>query len=224
MSYAREQPTARKALLELARKGASKRAPEALRVVKDTVALVQPAGARSFRFTLSTAMIDRVSDVVSQTGWDLTAYKRCPVVLWQHDHDLPIGRGVDVRVKGGRLKGTVVLDAADVPVVGPYAEMTRQKLVAGSLFACSVGFRPLDFDIAEDRAGFEPVFIFKRQELTEWSIVAIPCNPDAVVDEADSLQAAVHSVTSAASGGTRKLTPALHRLTLLDKINSRWPG
>ena len=59
MTYALQPATARAALLDVARKRLGKRAPDHLRVVKDVVGLVQPAGERSFRFTLSTASVDR---------------------------------------------------------------------------------------------------------------------------------------------------------------------
>lgn len=224
MSYA-EPFSSRKALLEAARSRSTKRAPTALRVSKDFAGAVEPVGSRCFRFTLSTSSIDRASDMVDQGGWDLRAYLRNPVVLLDHGYhpvlgNLPIGRSVAIGVEGGRLKATVELDAATVPITGPYAEMVCQKLAKRSLFSCSVAFRPLDFAIA-DRPADIVGLNFKRQDLTEWSIVGVPCNPECVTDDPDDTRAAIAAVTSAAPRGTRKVTPgaALHRLQLLDRID-----
>ena len=218
--------TSRKALLEVARSRGTKRAPDGLWVVKDYAGTIQPVGARCFRFTLSTSTVDRASDVIDQAGWDLRAYLRNPVVLFDHGYHpvlggLPIGRSVAIGVEGGKLKATVELDAPTVPITGPYAEMVRQKLLAKTLFACSVSFRPLDFDISDrpaDMIGLD----FHRQDLTEWSIVGVPCNPDCVSEDPNDLQAAIASVTSAAPRGARKVTAGamLRRLEIFD----RWPG
>ena len=162
---------------------------------------------------------------MNQSGWDLVGYKRNPVVLLDHGYhpvlgSLPIGRSIDVRVEGQALRATVLLDAADVPVTGPYAEMVRRKLLAGSLFACSVGFRPLDFDLAEDRGDAFPGFDFKRQELTEWSVVGVPCNPDCLVDQADDLTTALASITASAPCAGQKVSreAVLRRLALDDRF------
>ena len=183
---------------------------------------MQPVGAKSFRFTLSTATVDRAGDILNQDGWELSAYRRSPVVLWMHDHRLPIGRGIDVRVEGGRLEGTAVLDPSETPVTGAFAEMRRMKLAAGSLFACSVGFQPISFEISKrinELIGFD----FDKQSLVEFSIVSAPCNTEALVDDPNDLQAALASMVNAsASRGTRKVTAGamLRRLEIFD----RWPG
>src|SRR6185503_3521783 len=59
-------------------------------------------------FTLSTKDVDRDGDRIDPNGWDLSAYRQNPVVLYGHDHkSLPIGKCSDIRVVGGKLKGVV---------------------------------------------------------------------------------------------------------------------
>ena len=160
--------------------------------MRERKALVMPhvvlENDRQLRFILSTAAVDRAMDTIDQSGWDLSAYRANNVVLWAHGYntqigDLSIGRCIDIGVVEGALTGVVEFDPEDDPISGPWSETILRKLKRGSLSATSVGFRPLDFDVTEDpsRGADEwfPGFDFKRQELLEFSIVSVPCNPEA---------------------------------------------
>ena len=49
---------------------------------------------KPIKFVASTASPDRYGDVVDQKGWDLSAYNRNPVVLFNHNpSQMPIGKG-----------------------------------------------------------------------------------------------------------------------------------
>lgn len=166
-----------------------------LTVRKDVFAPVETLDGRTLRFTISTSCIDRAKDTIDQGGWDLVAYRQNPVVLWMHDKEsLPIGRCCDIGLEGGALRATVEFVRADMPVVGEMAEAVMLLCQEGFLSATSVGFRPLEYDVSEDPArGAEdwfPGFDFKRQELTEFSIVTVPCNPEALIDPAHRLDPA----------------------------------
>lgn len=145
---------------------------------------------RKFRFTISTANIDRDQDTISVTGWDLTAFIRNPVVLWAHGMDptvgtWSIGRAFDVRPDGGVLRASVEFDPGDMPMTGPAAEACVRKLASGSLAAVSVGFRPLEYTVSTDPdrspVDWMPGIDFKRQELLEFSMVSVPANAEALV-------------------------------------------
>jgi HK97 family phage prohead protease len=140
-------------------------------------------GSRMLRFTISTATKDREGDTVSLSGWRLQNYARNPVVLLNHDSEnFPIGRAHDVRVEGGALKATVEFVPASVPIAGERAEAAYQLCTSGFMAATSVGFRPIDWAFPDDRDGVD----FVNQELCEFSIVCIPCNPEAVIDPASA--------------------------------------
>ncbi|WP_424139890.1 HK97 family phage prohead protease [Roseomonas chloroacetimidivorans] len=146
-------------------------------------------GERRLRFTISTAAVDREYDTVAIDGWDLDEYQRNPVVLWAHDgYSLPVGRGMDLAVEGGALKATVDFVPADVPVAGPMAEAVYQLCLRGYLQATSVGFMPLDWVIPQGESArgddWFPGVDFVKQRLLEFSIVTIPCNPEALLDPA----------------------------------------
>ena len=154
-----------------------------------------PANRRR-AFTISTARVDRENDTVAVAGWDLDAYRRNPVVLWGHDGAAPpIGRCVEIGPDGDALRAVVEFVPFDVPVAGPQAEMVMRLCATGFLSACSVGFRPLEWTVAEARMKDDdwwPALDFQRQELLEFSVVTIPANPDALAIE-DERRAATAS-------------------------------
>ena len=210
---------------------------------KDVALPATATASRTFRFTISTANIDRDQDTISVTGWDLSAFLRNPVVLWNHGKDAnvgtwPIGRAVDVKPDGGVLKASVIFDPADMPITGPAAEACVRKLQNGSLAATSVGFRPLEYSVSDDPArdptGWMPGIDFKRQELLELSIVAIPANSEALLiptAELDDVPRGRAPPTQAAASGmqtratAKPLPPAPlagwkrpHDMTELDRL------
>ena len=155
------------------------------------------------RFVVSTPNPDRENDTVALDGWELVNYRRNPVVLWGHDQDcLPIGRAIDIGIEDGALKASVQFVPASVPHVGEKAEAVLWLCQNGFLSATSVGFRPLDYDIAVDRdhrEGWFPPMDFKRQELLEFSIVTIPANAEALIELPDLLSPGPTAVPLAAA-------------------------
>lgn len=132
---------------------------------------------RTITATISTDSVDRMGDVIEQDGWDLTAYKRNPVVLWSHDYSIPpIGKAVDLRVVGGRLKATTQF--ADTQLGRDVFGLYR----GGFMSTFSVGFRPLDWKPIKDSDGKTKGMRFMRSELLEYSAVPVPANAEAVVE------------------------------------------
>jgi len=142
---------------------------------KQTIATdVRQVNTRAFDFTISTEEPDRDGDVVEVAGWDLSAYKRNPVVLWAHSHsEPPIGRAKRVFADGKRLRAEV-----EFPPDGlsPFADQIRALVEAKFLRATSVGFLPKEWEPLEGGKGRR----FKRQELLEFSIVPVPSNAGAL--------------------------------------------
>lgn len=146
---------------------------------------------RVVRFTISTGAVDRDNDVIDQRGWQLEHYRRNPVVLWGHDSrslQNVIGRCVEIGVVGGALKAAVEFAPTET------AEAALRLCRAQFLNATSVGFRPLEWEFTSDKArgadDWFPGIDFRKQELLELSIVAIPANPEALIDRAPGLASA----------------------------------
>jgi HK97 family phage prohead protease len=138
---------------------------------KQLVSDVEPVGARTIRFCLSTAGVDRDNDTIDPRGWQLDNYRRNPVVLWAHDYRaLPVARAVRIGVEGDRLV------AAAEFAEHPFADSVFKLYQGGFLRATSVGFRPIEATPNPARGGID----FTKQELLEFSCVPIPANPDAL--------------------------------------------
>ena len=129
--------------------------------------------ARTIRFVMSTADIDRHHDTIAQDGWELP--EDAPA-LWYHDHKTPaIGRWINMTTDG-QLEGDLSFTRAGID---PLSDMLWNLSVAGIIKTCSVGFIPLEWSWVEDDG--RPFGIdFKRQELLECSLVNVPANAAAV--------------------------------------------
>jgi len=133
---------------------------------------------KSIGWTLSDDSIDRDFERFDSSGWQLKEFKKNPVLLWSHNHDIPaIGRVHNPKVKDGRLTGKVEFDPED-----ELAQQIERKVKAGYISAGSVGFFPMKVELPEDDDKSEVQLIYRKQELREFSICNIPANPNAVVE------------------------------------------
>lgn len=141
---------------------------------KNFTATVAPIGERKMSFTISTAAVDRDGDTIDPKGWDLGSYAKNPVVLWAHDYSSPpVGKAVNIKSTEHGLQA----DVEFLPQgLDPFADKIHDMCKAGFLNATSVGFRGVEYDEAQGRKGYD----FKKQELLEFSIVPVPCNPEAL--------------------------------------------
>lgn len=141
---------------------------------KHYTADVTQVGERKMSFTISTAAVDRDNDTIDPKGWDLSSYMKNPVVLWAHDYSQPpVGKAVNIKSTASGLQA----DVEFLPQgVSSFADMIHDMCKGGFLNATSVGFRGMEYDEAKDRRGYD----FKKQELLEFSIVPVPCNPEAL--------------------------------------------
>ena len=113
----------------------------------------------------STNDTDRSNDVIPTSVWEegIQNYLKNPVILAHHDHDDPIGRMTEHKIdtKGLWIK-------ARISAAAEIFSLVKDEVVT----AFSVGFRIMD---AEYNAAAE-VFIVKKLELVEISVVSVPCN------------------------------------------------
>jgi HK97 family phage prohead protease len=133
-------------------------------------------GDRRMRFTISTGKMDRDGDILDPRGWDLSTYQKTnPIITWAHDYkSLPIAKCVSIHATATGLEAV-----AEFPPKGTYdfADQVFAMLQGGFLSATSVGFRPIDVEDDYLRKGKN----YLKQELTEFSVVPIPSNPDALI-------------------------------------------
>lgn len=130
---------------------------------------------RLLQTIISTGSVDRDKDTIDPRGWDLTAYRRSPTVLWMHDHKTPpIARSPEITVAGGQLRS---IDEFPPKGLYPFADTIYDLAKAGFINAKSVGFIPLTWAYNEQRGGID----YFTQELTEHSYVSVGANAEALV-------------------------------------------
>lgn len=134
--------------------------------------------SRVIRFTVSTAARDRDGDIVEPGGWDLSQYRRNPIVLWAHDSGRPpIGKATSIELSGGELVADAEFATRET---SPFADEIFKLYEGGFLSAVSAGFMPTSREPMLDADGTFTGFRFMSQVLWEFSAVPIPSNPEAL--------------------------------------------
>ncbi len=161
--------------------------------------------SRTFTAVISTASVDRDKDVIDPKGWRLDNYKKNPVVLWQHNRNLPpIARTTDIRVSGQRVLATMEFAPEGA---SPLADEIHNLVAAGFLHSTSVGFLPIRSVYNSERGGHDIL----EAELLEFSIVNIPAQSEALIQrclgEACDRAAVDRWLKSASGCGCRNTNP-----------------
>lgn len=135
---------------------------------------------KSVRFIGTTESVDRDNEVIKLEGWDFANYVKNPIVLWGHEHrSLPIGKTVGIYKD--EVRKAIYFDI-EFTESHELAKSVKALVDEGILKATSVGFKVLDWDYDESVGGF----VFTKTELFEISIVNVPANQDAIVQEGKS--------------------------------------
>lgn len=148
-----------------------------------------------YRFKITTSALDRYNDIVQPNGVILDHYKSNPVVLFNHNSysELPIGKNLDIYAEGDGLVGITQIHS-----LTSLAADVLKLLKGGFLKATSIGFIPLgwlDRTPNDDEKLYpswfgETVREYTKWEMLEYSIVSIPANPTALIQ--NSFGAALH--------------------------------
>ena len=165
------------AALEQYRKGLGQ-APMLYRIASQVAMADQTPGSDVMQVVASDESEDRLGDVISTDGWELTNFRKNPVFLYVHDQTFPpLGTVPSIKVEGKQLVATIKFDMED-----EFAALIAGKYQRGFMRAVSVGFKALEFEqrmIGTDgkkAAGM----LFKKQELVEISAVPVPAHPKAL--------------------------------------------
>lgn len=117
---------------------------------------------------------DRVGDVVEPLG---VKFKNPLVLLWQHDHEKPIGT-VDFGTPTAKgVPFTATIATVEEPgTLKDRVDEAWQSVKAGLIRAVSIGFRSLDAEPMKGTYGIR----YKSTEVYELSLVSVPANAGAV--------------------------------------------
>jgi HK97 family phage prohead protease len=137
---------------------------------------------RIIRGVATTPSVDRVGDIVEPDG---ITFKNPLPLLWQHQHDKPIGT-----VKFDTPTADGITFEAEIPVISEPGTLKDrvdeawQSIKLGLVRAVSIGFRAIEYAWL-DEGGIR----FIRLEVYELSVVTIPANADAVITDLKNLDA-----------------------------------
>lgn len=127
---------------------------------------------------ITSESMDRDKDIVYRDGVDIKRYLNNPIVLWNHDHNTPIGKSEKMR-KTKLEDGTKILKAKTKFAKTQFAQDLYQMVKEGILNAFSIGFIPTEMESRKDDNGHG--WNIYKSELLEYSLVSVPANPDAIV-------------------------------------------
>jgi len=164
---------------------------------------------RVLEFIASTAQVDRYGDIIEVSGWELDNWLKVPVILYGHDYGgFPIGQGVSA-IKDP-LRGLVIQAKFATAAENPDADIAYRLALGGYIRAVSVGFIDLEREPILDNEGNRTGWRFKRAELLEVSLVAVPANPGALIvpvqkglltqEEAEAFQAKMKEAADSSQG------------------------
>lgn len=157
-------------------------------------------------FVLSDETPDRMGDIIASDGWDTENFSKNPIALFNHKSDFPIGNWKDLHVESSQLRATLELAPKGT---SDRIDEIRKLIACGVLKATSVGFRPVDHEPL--RSGGS---LFKRCELVEASLVAVPANPNALsVAKALNISAETCDIVFAKPGNRSDVVVARSGLT-----------
>lgn len=146
---------------------------------KDFTSVTKAVGERQIRVIVSTGDVDRAGDIIDPNGIDFTAYRKNPVVLYQHDHDEPIARCAEIGVVNGRVEA---LFQFPDPGASETSDEVYNLIKAGVLNAVSIGFIPLESISLDPKDAWGPKR-YTKCEMLEVSVVSVPANSNALIIE-----------------------------------------
>jgi HK97 family phage prohead protease len=133
-------------------------------------------GERQVRVVASDGSTDRMGDVLVPSGVKLENYRRNPVILAQHDSSQPIATCASVDTDGVQVTATIEFPPEGInDLADEYLRLLKSRV----LNAVSVGFLPLAAEPIRGTNGLR----YTSWELLEISVVSIPANANALVQE-----------------------------------------
>jgi len=137
--------------------------------------------SREIEGIASTPALDRVKDIVEPLG--LTFAADAPLLL-NHDHAQPVGT---VQFGAPTAKGlpfkAKIAKVDEEGVVKQRTDEAWHSVKGGLIKGVSIGFIPEEYEPLGQGKGVR----FTKASVHELSLVAIPCNPDAVITAFKSL-------------------------------------
>lgn len=166
-------------------------------------AVTDDGETRTITGIASTPKQDRDNDILDMVG----AKFALPIpLLWQHNHNQPIGEVTDATVtdEGIEITATIV-KIAEEGTLKNRTDEAWQSIKSGLVKCLSIGFRPLEYNYLEDSWGLH----IKEWEWYELSAVTVPANPDAVITSVKNIKQAFSDAQKSTSMPSKAKTDPL---------------
>jgi HK97 family phage prohead protease len=119
---------------------------------------------------VTTSSLDRYAENIVTTGISTDNYMNNPVVLYGHDYEgLPIGKTIKLTSMKNKMKAQFQLAVEEYP----FAATVYAMIKSGYLNAVSIGGR-----VTEWSDDYRSIL---GMEMVEFSVVAVPANPEALI-------------------------------------------
>lgn len=117
------------------------------------------------------AVVDEVGDLMNFEDVDMSRFKKNPIIFFNHDRSLPIGKATETKITPEGLWIKAKISKSDNPIVSYVRDLVKE----GILKTFSIGFDPKEQQINRSE-GYNEITKWK---LNEVSVVTLPCNVDA---------------------------------------------
>lgn len=114
---------------------------------------------------------DRGREQIVSSAWKMENFERNPIILFNHNHNWPIGSCTDFKIEDTGLWYKAVIGRPGMyPCLTDVQIQARSLLAQDILRASSVGFLPLNLEYDEEN----DILRYTEVELLEISIVSVP--------------------------------------------------
>lgn len=147
----------------------------------------------------STPTPDRVGDIVEPMG---AKFSTPMPLLWQHDHDKPVGWVEFAKPTKAGIPFRARIDAGeadDPPALKDRLEEAWRSVKRRLVSAVSIGFRTLEYSVMDD-GGWK----FIEWEWLELSLVTIPANREATIHTVKSIDRRLRGASARGQPGDRQ--------------------
>lgn len=149
----------------------------------------------------TTPSPDRYGDVVMPEGAEF----QLPIpLLWQHDHQSPIGQVTSAKVTAEGIEIKATLAKADAPSqLAARLEEAWQSIRLGLVKGLSIGFRPIEYAYI-DEGGIR----FTKWEWYELSVVTVPANAEGTIQTVKSIDEKLRAASGVVQNDSKNRKPA----------------
>jgi len=146
----------------------------------------QTVDKQEFTAIISTSDVDLDDEVMLPDGLNMKEFKKNPIILFNHNKDLPIGKALSIRKSGNGMIAKAKL-GENIDRINDIWKLVKQGILKG----ISVGFIANEIRIPTPQDiklfGKKVKRVISKWTLLEVSVVSVPANQNALIQSCKSL-------------------------------------